>query len=98
MHVCSYFGSLGSRIHELFLRGLRGLLRGLRTTMGRHWLCGRVVISVVVVVADRSERIGLVIFANDGTYTFIACSKYPPPPEVVIMGCVRPGSTYKDNH
>jgi hypothetical protein len=96
MHVCCYFGSLGSRILELFLGRLRGLLRGLRTTMGRHWLCGRVIISVVV--ADRSEQIGLVIFTNDGTYTFIACSKYPPPPEVVIMGCVRPGSTYKDNH
>jgi hypothetical protein len=64
--------------------------------MGRHWLCGRVIISLVVV--DRSEEIEFVMFTNDGTYIFIACSKYPPPPEVVIMGCVRPGSTYKDNN
>jgi hypothetical protein len=46
-------------------------------------------------IVGRGEQIGFVIFTNNGTYIFMACSKYPPPPEVVIMGWVRPGSTYE---
>lgn len=29
-------------------------------------------------------------------YIFMACNKYPPPPEVDITGWVRPGSTCAD--
>ena len=61
--------------------------------MDRHRLCGRVIISVVIM--DRGEQIGFVMFTNNGAYIFMACSRYPPPPEVVIMGWVRPGSTYE---
>jgi len=60
--------------------------------MDGYRLCGRVIISVVIVV--RGEQIGFVMFTNNGTYILMACSKYPPPPEAVIVGWVRPGSTY----
>jgi hypothetical protein len=83
MHVCFYSERLGTRVLELLLRRFRCLLCGLWTPMGCHWFCGRVIISVVV---NRDKQIGFVTFTNDETYTFMACSKYPPPPEVVIVG------------
>jgi len=52
--------------------------------MDSHRFCRRVIISVVVV--DRGKQIRSIMFTMGETYTLMACSKYPPPPEVVIKG------------
>jgi hypothetical protein len=51
--------------------------------MRHHWFCRGVVITVVVV--GYRELAGLVM-TIEVTYILMACSKYPPPPEVVIKG------------
>ena len=56
--------------------------------MNFHWLCRGVIISAVVAGQSKLSR-----DIMDRAYIFMACNKYPPPPEVVIMGWVRPGST-----
>ena len=61
--------------------------------MDYHRFCRRVIISGVIVDRGETNRVRDVHYERN-TYILMACSKYPPPPEVVITGWVRPGSTY----
>lgn len=62
--------------------------------MDHHRFCRGVIISGMVV--NRGEKSGprRGVYYERNTYILMACSRYPPPPEVVIKGWVRPGSTY----
>jgi hypothetical protein len=80
--------NLGSQILGLLQGGLYSLLSNFRTSMDYHWLCSGVIISAVVAGQSKPSR-----DIMDRAYILMACNKYPPPPEVVIKGWVRPGST-----